>query len=53
MGGLVLDKNLEEKIKTKTKLHNFCVTFDSCDVMRKMRGEVGKKTRKKEMENIT
>ena len=30
-----------------------CPTFDSCDVikMRDMRGEVGKKTHKKEMDN--
>ena len=38
---------------TKFKLLQNCVKNDTCDVikMRKMRGEVGKKTSKKEMEN--
>ena len=37
---------------TKPNLHHFNTTFDSCDVikMRKMIGEVGKKTPKNEME---
>ena len=37
----------------KPNLYNFCTNFDSCDVikMREMRGEVGKKTPEKEMEN--